>query len=80
MGRGGVIQEATEAEARGQYFLEDEVVPEFHCIPRRKCLSLEVCLARHRDAMALSNKLSLCWKCPQGKRNREEFVAAQLEE
>ncbi|MBM4386913.1 MAG: hypothetical protein FJ088_04185 [Deltaproteobacteria bacterium] len=46
---------------------------EFYCRPRRKKLILDKCLDDFMNANAYENKRSVCWRCPIGRRNRENF-------
>lgn len=45
----------------------------FYCRQRRKYVGLEKCLNDFVDANAFENKRSACYRCPQGRKIREEF-------
>ncbi len=45
----------------------------FPCKSRRKVLSLQQCLDDYLDANAMEKKRSCCWRCVQGRKNREGF-------
>ncbi len=46
----------------------------FYCRPRRKKLTLEKCLDDFLEANAFERRRSACFRCPQGRRNRETFA------
>jgi hypothetical protein len=50
--------------------LEDD----FYCRARRRRVTLDKCLNDYLDANAFSQRRSACWRCPQGRRNRECFA------
>lgn len=50
--------------------LEDE----FYCRARRRRVTLDKCLNDYLDANAFNDRRSACWRCPQGRRNREAFA------
>ncbi len=52
--------------------LEDE----FYCRARRRRLTLDKCLEDYVDANAFNSKRSACWRCPQGRTNREEYACS----
>lgn len=52
----------------------------FYCRPRRKVLTLERCLDDFLDANAFERKRSACYRCPQGRKNREMFAQGFEEE
>jgi len=45
----------------------------FYCRPRRKALTMGKCLDDYMNANAFEQKKSACWRCPQGRCNRNEF-------
>lgn len=45
----------------------------FYCRPRRKHLPLEKCLDDFMESNAFEKRRSACFRCPQGRRNRESF-------
>lgn len=47
---------------------------EFYCRPRRKNLALQRCLDDFMEANAFERRRSVCFRCPQGRRNRETFA------
>lgn len=59
--------EIAEGEPRK---LEDD----FYCRARRRRVTLDKCLNDYLDANAFNQKRSACWRCPQGRRNRENFA------
>jgi len=46
----------------------------FFCIARRKNMNLDRCLDDYLDANAFENRRSACYRCPQGRGNRESFA------
>lgn len=48
----------------------------FHCRARRKELTLDKCLNDYLEANAFERKRSACYRCPQGRRNREVYAGA----
>jgi len=46
----------------------------FYCKARRKFLTLEKCLEDYLNANAFEKVRSACYRCPQGRRNRESFA------
>lgn len=62
-------------------FPEDrELVNGFYCKARRKELPLEKCLNDYVEANAFENRRSACFRCPQGRRNRELFAGEYADE
>jgi hypothetical protein len=49
----------------------------FHCKSRRKALPLDKCLNDYLEANAFDRKSSACFRCPQGRKNREAFADGQ---
>lgn len=49
--------------------LEDQ----FYCRARRKDLELDKCLNDYVHANAFEQKRSACFRCPQGRLNRDAF-------
>lgn len=47
---------------------------EFYCRARRRNLTLEKCLDDFMEANAFERRRSTCFRCPQGRRNRETFA------
>ncbi len=47
---------------------------EFYCRARRRRLDLSKCLDDYLNANAFNNKRSACWRCPQGRNNREGYA------
>ena len=45
----------------------------FYCRSRRDHITLESCLDGYVDANAMERRRSACFRCPQGRRNREGF-------
>jgi len=52
----------------------------FYCRSRRKFLTLEKCLDDFMEANAFERRRSACFRCPQGRRNRETFAGGVSEE
>ncbi len=52
----------------------DRLDRNFFCHSRRKELGLDRCLDDYLDANAFENRRSACYRCPQGRENREEFA------
>lgn len=48
----------------------------FYCRARRRVMVLERCLNDYLTANAFEKKRSVCYRCPQGKSNRESFAGA----
>ncbi len=46
----------------------------FYCRARRRRLTLEKCLDDYVDANAFSTRRVVCWRCPQGRQNREDYA------
>ncbi len=51
-----------------------ELINGFYCRARRKDLPLEKCLNDYVEANAFENRRSACFRCPQGRKNRETFA------
>jgi len=49
----------------------------FHCKARRKTLALDKCLNDYLESNAFDRKSSACFRCPQGRKNREAFADGQ---
>ncbi|MBP7126606.1 hypothetical protein KBD49_09605 [Myxococcota bacterium] len=54
-----------------------DLVDTFHCRARRKELTLDKCLNDYLEANAFDRKRSACYRCPQGRRNREAYAGVQ---
>jgi hypothetical protein len=54
-----------------------ELGDSFYCRARRKELSLDKCLNDYLEANAFENRRSACFRCPQGRKNRECFAAGE---
>ena len=52
----------------------------FYCRSRRDQISLESCLDGSMEVNAMDRRRSACYRCPQGRRNRESFSANDLSE
>lgn len=48
----------------------------FYCRARRRRLVLEKCLEDYVESNAFNRRKSACWRCPQGRRNRERYAAS----
>lgn len=46
----------------------------FYCRARRRRLALHKCLDDYLDANAFNQRRSACWRCPQGRQNREDYA------
>jgi len=46
----------------------------FYCRARRRRLTLERCLEDYLDANAFNQRKTACWRCPQGRQNREDYA------
>lgn len=64
------MNEATETPVKDRMRLEDD----FYCRARRRRVTLDKCLNDYLDANAFSQRRSACWRCPQGRRQREAFA------
>ena len=53
---------------------------DFYCRPRRKHLPLEKCLDDFMESNAFEKRRSACFRCPQGRRNRESFAEVSGDE
>jgi hypothetical protein len=54
-----------------------ELSDTFCCRARRKELSLDKCLNDYLESNAFEKRRSACFRCPQGRKNRELFAGAQ---
>lgn len=45
----------------------------FYCRSRRDHITLESCLDGYMESNAMDRRRSACYRCPQGRRNRECF-------
>lgn len=63
-------QQTEEQEHEIPMKLEDA----FYCRARRRRLQLHKCLDDYLNANAFNSRRSACWRCPQGRRNREEYA------
>ena len=61
------------------YPLVSELTDTFLCRSRRKDLSLDRCLNDYVEANAFENRRSACFRCPQGRKNRDDFACAKGE-
>ena len=57
-----------------------ELSDTFYCRARRKELTLDKCLNDYLEANAFEKRRSACFRCPQGRKNRELFAGAPEEE
>lgn len=48
----------------------------FYCRARRRRLPLHKCLDDYLEANAFNSRRSACWRCPQGRKNRENYAAS----
>lgn len=48
----------------------------FYCRARRRRLQLHKCLDDYLDANAFNVRRSACWRCPQGRKNREDYATS----
>lgn len=62
------------------YPVVTELSDVFYCRARRKDLDLEKCLNDYLEANAFDRRRSACFRCPQGRKNRESFASADLDE
>ncbi len=46
----------------------------FYCRSRRCVMTLEECIDRYVDADAFLARRSTCFRCPQGRRQRQAFA------
>jgi hypothetical protein len=46
----------------------------FYCRARRRRLTLERCLDDYLDANAFNQRKTACWRCPQGRLNRQNYA------
>ena len=46
----------------------------FYCRARRRRIALHKCLDDYLEANAFNTRRSACWRCPQGRKNREEYA------
>jgi len=51
-----------------------ERTDEFYCLARRRRLTLGKCLDDYLDANALTQRKKVCYRCPQGRANREAYA------
>jgi len=57
-----------------------ELSDTFYCRPRRKELVLDKCLNDYLESNAFENRRSACFRCPQGRKNRESFAGGRIGE
>ncbi len=57
-----------------------ELSDTFYCRARRKELTLDKCLNDYLESNAFEKRRSACFRCPQGRKNRELFAGASEEE
>lgn len=57
-----------------------ELADSFYCRARRKDLALEKCLNDYLEANAFDKRRSACFRCPQGRKNRETFAGGESDE
>ena len=50
-----------------------QTATEFYCRPRRRKLTIGVCLDDYLNANAFGDRRSACWRCPLGCANRQQF-------
>ena len=46
----------------------------FECRARRMLVSLDKCLSDYMDADVFQRRRRACFRCPEGRRNREAFA------
>ena len=57
-----------------------ELSDTFYCRARRKELTLDKCLNDYLEANAFEKRRSACFRCPQGRKNRELFAGLSEDE
>lgn len=57
-----------------------ELSDTFYCRARRKELTLDKCLNDYLESNAFEKRRSACFRCPQGRKNRELFSGAVEDE
>ena len=57
-----------------------ELSDTFFCRARRKEMTLDKCLNDYLESNAFEKRRSACFRCPQGRKNRECYAGAQDEE
>jgi hypothetical protein len=57
-----------------------ELADVFYCRARRKDLTLDKCLNDYLEANAFDKRRSACFRCPQGRKNREGFAGGGADE
>ena len=58
----------------------NELADSFYCRARRKDLPLDKCLNDYLEANAFDRRRSACFRCPQGRKNREGFAGTPTED
>lgn len=53
---------------------ERGLLDSFECRSRRMTVSLEKCLNDYVDADVYQRRRRACFRCPEGRKNREEFA------
>lgn len=48
----------------------------FYCAARRRRMTLEQCLDDFVEVNAMTQRRRVCYRCPQGRTNRETFAAS----
>ena len=51
-----------------------DLAERFYCANRRRRIVHAKCLDSYLDATAFDRRRSLCWRCPDGRKNRERFA------
>jgi hypothetical protein len=57
-----------------------ELADTFYCRARRKELTLDKCLNDYLEANAFEKRRSACFRCPQGRKNRELYAGVVEDE
>ncbi len=57
-----------------------ELSDTFFCRARRKEMTLDKCLNDYLESNAFEKRRSACFRCPQGRKNRECYAGGQDEE
>jgi len=45
----------------------------FYCRAKKRRVTLSECLEKYVDANAFEKSRAACWRCYQGRKNRQEF-------
>ncbi len=74
MGRKGYQTDRENDSMVADVAKPDKDNPAFYCRTRRRRVEFCKCLDDYVDANAFERRRAACWRCPQGRRNRQEYA------